>query len=251
MLNRARLVVPLFAALVLGGTMAHAEPAAKPKAVLELFTSQGCSSCPAADALFVELAKDPGLIALTLPVTYWDYLGWKDTLAQDAFTKRQKLYAKTRGDGQIYTPQAVVNGTVHMVGSDKANIEKAIKDQAATALPVTVSLDEEAGTLRIQLTPAAGGSDKPGGVWIVPISRLVMVPIERGENKGRSASYANVVRGMVRVGDWAGTQTTVQAPIASTKAEGADGYVVLVQADQPSKYGMIPGTILGAALAKR
>lgn len=251
MVQRTRPLALLFAAMLAGGTAAHAEPQAKPKAVLELFTSQGCSSCPAADALFVELAKDPGLIALTLPVTYWDYLGWKDTLAQDAFTKRQKLYAKTRGDGQIYTPQAVVNGTVHMVGSDKANIEKSVKDQAATALPVTVSLDETAGNLRIELTPAAGGAERTGGVWVVPISRLVMVPIERGENKGRSASYANVVRGMVRVGEWGGTQTIVQAPLAATKAEGADGYVVLVQADQPSKYGMIPGAILGAALAKR
>ncbi len=251
MVHRTRSLALLLAALLAGSAAARAEPEPKPKAVLELFTSQGCSSCPAADALFVELAKDPGLIALTLPVTYWDYLGWKDTLAQDLFTKRQKLYAKTRGDGQIFTPQAIVNGAVHMVGSDRANLEKAVKDQGPTALPVTVSLEEAAGNLRIQLTPAAGSNDRTGSVWVAPISRHVTVPIERGENKGRSASYANVVRGLVRVGEWSGAAATLQAPISVSRADGADGYVVLVQVDQPSKYGTIPGAILGAAISKR
>jgi hypothetical protein len=252
MIRRRRSFAAVIAALLLGAPAALAEnPAQSPKAVLELFTSQGCSSCPAADALFVELAKDPGLIALTMPVTYWDYLGWKDTLGQDAFSKRQKLYAKTRGDGQIYTPQAVINGAAHMVGSNKAELAQAVQEQAGQPLPVAVSVAEEAGMLRIRLSPARPGDQTSGGVWVVPISRLVTVPIERGENKGRSVSYANVVRAIVRVGDWSGTAATLSAPLASTQAAGADSYVVLVQADQPSKYGMIPGAILGAARAKR
>ena len=118
---RYRLLTALVT-LLSAGMPAHAQQApVQPRAVVELFTSQGCSSCPAADALFVELAKDPSLIALTFPVTYWDYLGWKDTLGQPAFTKRQKLYAKARGDGQIYTPQAVVNGAAHTAGITTAS----------------------------------------------------------------------------------------------------------------------------------
>ncbi|WP_439499289.1 DUF1223 domain-containing protein [Bosea sp. (in: a-proteobacteria)] len=252
MIRRRRSFAAFIAAILLGAPAALAEnPVQPPKAVLELFTSQGCSSCPAADALFVELAKDPDLITLTMPVTYWDYLGWKDTLGQEAFSKRQKLYAKTRGDGQIYTPQAVINGAAHMVGSNKAELAQAVQEQASEAFPVAVALTEDAGALRIQLSPARSGEQISGGVWVVPISRLVMVPIERGENKGRSVSYANVVRGLVRVGDWSGTAATLSTPLSATTAGGADSYVVLVQADQPSKYGMMPGAILGAARAKR
>jgi hypothetical protein len=114
-------------------TIALAAPAAaqdavqeKPRAVVELFTSQGCSSCPPADKLMTELSKDPGLIVLTLPVDYWDYLGWKDTLAQPAFTQRQRAYSAVRGDRQVYTPQAVINGASHAVGSEKAAINQAI-----------------------------------------------------------------------------------------------------------------------------
>src|SRR6218665_1299388 len=120
MIRFAHLFSASVALLVLGAAVARADPADRqPKAVIELFTSQGCSSCPPADALFVELARNPELIALTLPVTYWDYLGWKDTLGKASFAKRQKYYAKARGDGQVYTPQAVINGASHVLGSDK------------------------------------------------------------------------------------------------------------------------------------
>src|SRR6476620_3682028 len=98
---------------------AHAEP----RAVVELFTSQGCSSCPPADRILGELAKDPTLIALSLPIDYWDYLGWKDTLADARFSARQKAYSQVRGDREVYTPQVVVNGSAHVVGSDRDGIE--------------------------------------------------------------------------------------------------------------------------------
>ena len=100
--------------------------AGEPRAVIELFTSQGCSSCPAADKLMGKLASDPSLVTLSLPVDYWDYLGWKDTLALHGHSERQHAYAETRGDREVYTPQIVVNGVVHVLGSDKAAIEKAI-----------------------------------------------------------------------------------------------------------------------------
>ena len=103
--------------LITAGTQAHAEG---PRAVLELFTSQGCSSCPPADELFATMATDPELITLSLPVDYWDRLGWKDTFANPAFTARQKAYAADRGDARVYTPQAVINGAKHAVGSQRA-----------------------------------------------------------------------------------------------------------------------------------
>jgi hypothetical protein len=245
MTPRASLLALSIAALLASGAMARAQTAAPPvKAVVELFTSQGCSSCPPADAFFSELSKDPSVIALTLPVTYWDYLGWKDTLGQEAFTKRQKFYAKARGDGQVYTPQAVINGAGHLVGSDKADIERGVRQPGQT-FATKVALQEEAGMLRIKLSAA----EHPGaaGVWVVPTSKLVTVPIARGENQGKTISYANVVRGMIRVSDWDGKEATLTTPLASTRAPDADGYVVLIQAEQPGKYGMMPGVVLGAA----
>ena len=93
---------------------------AGPRAVIELFTSQGCSSCPAADKVLGELSRDPSLVTMSLPVDYWDYLGWKDTLAIHGHSTRQRAYAEARGDREVYTPQIVVNGVVHVLGSDKA-----------------------------------------------------------------------------------------------------------------------------------
>jgi len=104
-----------------------------PKAVVELFTSQGCSSCPPADARLAELARRPDVIALTLPVDYWDYLGWKDTLAQPEFSVRQRAYSHGRGDRAVFTPQMVVNGMAACVGSDKAAIERAMERATAAS----------------------------------------------------------------------------------------------------------------------
>ena len=118
----------LAALFAVGGlaTVARAENGVPQLAVIELFTSQGCSSCPAADRLLQELAKRPGVIAMTFPVTYWDYLGWKDTLARPENSHRQRDYAATRGDGEVYTPQAVVNGVKGCVGSNLAAIKSAL-----------------------------------------------------------------------------------------------------------------------------
>src|SRR6516165_8263095 len=101
---------------------AHADP----RAVVELFTSQGCSSCPPADRILGELAKDPSVIAMSMPIDYWDYLGWKDTLADARFSARQRAYSRVRGDRDVYTPQAVINGSMHVIGSDRNSIENAI-----------------------------------------------------------------------------------------------------------------------------
>ncbi len=235
--------------LLIAGIPAHAQqPPAQPKAVVELFTSQGCSSCPAADALFTELAKDPKLITLTLPVTYWDYLGWKDTLGQEVFSKRQKLYAKARGDGQIYTPQAVVNGSTHIVGSDKGGIDKLVKEQGKDGFPVKIDLAEADGALRINLGTAPFTGEKPAVVLLLQVSRTATVPIERGENSGKTVTYANVVRGISRIGEWNGAAATLTVPLETVRsAAKADSYVVLVQGDPYARQSAILGAARGPA----
>src|SRR6202007_878750 len=118
---------------------AHADP----RAVVELFTSQGCSSCPSADRVLGELAKDPSIIAMSMPIDYWDYLGWRDTVADARFSARQKAYSRMRGDREVYTPQAVINGSTHVIGSDRAGIEEAIdttlKGNEVMSVPVTMT----------------------------------------------------------------------------------------------------------------
>ena len=133
--------------------------AAEPRAVIELFTSQGCSSCPEADKLLGEIAKDPSVIAVSLPIDYWDYLGWKDTLADPKFTARQKAYSKVRGDRQVYTPQVVVNGKVHALGSDRASIEKAIKDSTGKTgvMSVPVKMSVAQGQITVSLPESVFG----------------------------------------------------------------------------------------------
>ena len=106
-----------------------------PRAVVELFTSQGCSSCPPADKIIGELAKDPNVIALSMPIDYWDYLGWKDTLADSRFSARQKAYSQARSDRNVYTPQVIVNGSVQVIGSDRAKIDDAISDSGKAGRP--------------------------------------------------------------------------------------------------------------------
>src|SRR5947209_969413 len=141
-----------YALVVLCGASA-AIAQTEPRGVVELFTSQGCSSCPPADALLAELANDPSLIAVSVPIDIWDYLGWKDTLASPRNTARQRAYAKARGDGQVYTPQAVVNGSVHVLGSDKAAIEHALfksRKQGAMSL-VGLTLNLADGRMNITL----------------------------------------------------------------------------------------------------
>lgn len=234
------------AALALGGILpANAQDSGqprKPRAVLELFTSQGCSSCPAADALFVEMARDPSLIVLTLPVDYWDYLGWKDTLAHSAFSQRQRGYAKTRGDGQVYTPQAIVDGVAHMVGSDKQAMTQIIAARQATPLPLDVQINESGSQIKISVSGVAG----TGSVWVLPVARFRSVSIRRGENRGREVAYANVVRGMMRVGDWRGEAMSVDLPVSLAQHPDADTYVVLIHSEE----GKV-GRIIGAAKAPR
>src|ERR1700709_181571 len=128
---RRNLSILAAAVFALGATAAFAGGVAVRPVVVELYTSQGCSSCPPADALIGKLAQRPGVLAITLPITYWDMLGWKDTLATDANTRRQKAYAAAMGHGGVYTPQIVIDGVTDVVGSRAANVEAAIAQRRA------------------------------------------------------------------------------------------------------------------------
>ncbi len=221
---------------------AHADP----RAVVELFTSQGCSSCPPADKIIGELAKDPSVIALSMPIDYWDYLGWKDTLADARFSARQKAYSQMRGDREVYTPQVVVNGSMHVVGSDRAGIESAIsttkKHDGVMSVPVTMT---QSGR-QINVSVAAstrGPAVSHGEVWICSISKAVPISIGRGENRGRELTYYNVVRNVLKVGDWNGTPGSWSVPLENISRDGVDGAVVYVQDGNRDK----PGPMLGAA----
>jgi len=223
---------------------ALAEP---PRAVLELFTSQGCSSCPPADAVLADLARQPDIVALSFPVDYWDYLGWKDTLAHSAFTARQKAYAQSRSDRQVYTPQMIVNGTKPCIGSDRARVEESIKATSAAggALPVNLEIAESNGTVTILVRDTPQTITRVAEIWILPVSRSQTVQIGRGENRGRTVTYANVVRGMNRVGEWRGGAARYQVSVDTARGKG-DGYVVLLQTVEDN----IPSAILGAAKSK-
>ena len=220
---------------------AHAEP----RAVVELFTSQGCSSCPPADKIIGELAKDPSVIALSMPIDYWDYLGWKDTLADSRFSARQKAYSQTRGDRDVYTPQVIVNGSVHVIGSDRGKIDSAIGDtrkaDGVMSVPVTVAL---AGK-QINVSVAASGKSPAahGEVWICSVSKAVPIMIGRGENRGKEVTYHNVVRTLLKVGDWNGTSGSWTVPLENISRQGVDAAVVFVQDGNRDK----PGPMLGAA----
>lgn len=221
--------------------------AGEPRAVIELFTSQGCSSCPPADKLMGEFARDPSVVALTLPVDYWDYLGWKDTLALHGHSKRQRAYADARGDREVYTPQVVVNGMMHVLGSDRSAIEKAINEtrtmDAPLTVPVTMTVAEGKVTVNV---PAANGQ-RSGEVWLCPYASKAEVTIDRGENSGRTFTYYNVVRRWVKLGDWKGSAESFTVPVADvTKGDAnVDHAAVLVQSGAAAK----PGAMLGVATA--
>ena len=167
--RRVALSVAVLASTVLTSAYALAEP----RAVIELFTSQGCSSCPPADKLAGELSRDPSLIVMSLAVDYWDYLGWNDTLALPGHANRQRAYSRTRGDREVYTPQVVVNGVTHVLGSDKSAIDNAIATthQQPGVLALSVNLSVASGEISVAV-PAAKDSAK-GEIWLCPMTATV------------------------------------------------------------------------------
>jgi hypothetical protein len=213
------------------------------KDVLELFTSQGCDTCPPADEVLAKFAEKPDVIAITLPVDIWDYLGWKDTLASDKNSERQRAYAKARGDGAIYTPQVVVNGMIGVNGSDAAAIEEAMKttNSVLNNMRVPIRFWHERNTIRIEAGDAPGGVHyKEATIWFAVVQKRAEVPIERGDNKGKTLTYTNIVREMLPVGSWNGKAMSLQLARTAVMRPETEAAIILLQEGKA-------GPIIGAA----
>ncbi|MXX90796.1 MAG: DUF1223 domain-containing protein [Boseongicola sp. SB0665_bin_10] len=224
-------LMPIAAALWMA---ASGIAAAGQTVVVELFTSQGCSSCPPADRILSELAGRDDVIALALHVDYWDYLGWKDKFAIPGHTDRQRSYVRAIGKNTIYTPQMVIGGRDHVIGSRPMKISRLLQKHAAQDARVNVVARRNGDQISIEATPA-GTAALPAVIDLVTYVPEATVDVLRGENAGRTLTYHNIVRDWARLGTWNGKsafRATAQVP------EGVP-VVVLVQARNS-------GPILGA-----
>jgi hypothetical protein len=235
------------ALLAFGFSHAFAADVERPLGVVELFTSQGCSSCPPADALLAELARSGEIVALGYHVDYWDYLGWKDSLGRPENTQRQNDYGKSFGIRSVYTPQAVINGRRHVNGAKREAVMSALASLRDTGGGLSVEIDITRSGESIMID-AAGSPDGRGSAHLVLVyfdpTRPIL--IERGENKGQTISYANPVTGVQTVGMWHGKPVRFEFPQSEVAKKG--GCAVLLQS--VSTDGL-PGPILGAALIRR
>ncbi|MEO1291650.1 MAG: DUF1223 domain-containing protein [Pseudomonadota bacterium] len=206
-----------------------ADPVTASPVLVELYTSQGCSSCPPADALLAEMVEQDDVIALTLNVDYWDYLGWRDKLAKPEHTARQRAYQKAWMARSIYTPQIVVQGETGVIGSRRGEVFAAINRHAARPAQAAVSLAANGGTLNIGIEPLAEGVEGPASVWLVSYTGPHVVPIGRGENAGRQVTYHNVSRSIDRIAEW-----DCRTPVSLTAEidPAVKGYAVIVQKDR-------------------
>jgi hypothetical protein len=231
--------------LVAGWLPATAQPVDKGKrpVVVELYTSQGCSSCPPADALLGQLAMRKDVLAVSLPVTYWDMLGWRDTLASDSNTRRQKAYARELGRGGVYTPQMIVDGASDVVGSRAQAVESTIAARANDMQAVPVELEANHQQVHIVVGPASDHGSHDATIWLFGILPQATVGIRDGENSGRTITYHNVVREIRSIGSWKGQPISISLPRAEA-GPPHDGIAVVVQ---QGGYGRV----LGAALMDR
>lgn len=215
-----------------------------PVAVIELFTSPGCSRCPDADQFLAELGARDDVVALGYHIDYWDYTGWADTFGSPQHSELQRAYAQSWGKDRIYTPQMVVNGRRGVVGSHRPEVTAALE---GSALPLTVDValvDEDV------VTVSAPGlaSEGPAVVWLVAYRQSASVAVERGENEGRALDYSHIVLSRQAVGMWdAARGAEISLPLAEVLGGGADGAAIIIQ----RKNGELPGPILGAARLER
>lgn len=226
-----------FAGCALGLLLAsHDTAQAQKTVVVELFTSQGCSSCPAADRVLGQLSGQPGVLTLTLNVDYWDYLGWKDDLALQGNSLRQRAYARMMRSRNVYTPQMMLDGKMDVVGSRKRDVLSAVNAYVREPDPVPIAvIGNRQGQYRVQARPTA--LPREAVIWVVGYDRSVSRNIEGGENSGRTVTYTNVVREWREAGRWSGREAL---NLAFDAPAGNGGMTIIVQQD-----GV--GPILGAA----
>jgi hypothetical protein len=212
---------------------------AKQPVFVELYTSQGCSSCPQADVILGELQKRSDVVALSFSIDYWDYVGWKDTLATRENTLRQQAYEKTLPSHRVYTPQMVIDGVRDVVGNQRRDvidvINKRVEQTQGKRLPVSVTQNGDEIVVRIGAAPSGGHG---GTVWLAHTLSSRTVNIAKGENSGRVITYHNIVRGFSAVGKWSGQPLTLELPAQGIQGEITDGVAVWVQ---QSGNGMVYG----------
>lgn len=213
----------------------------RPIGVVELFTSQGCSSCPPADELLGKLANRGDVVALAYHVDYWDYLGWRDTLGSPENTARQRDYAQSLGNNSVYTPQAVINGQHHVNGADGEAVLLGLK--ADNDLPIEIKVTRQGESIAIDAGAATGKAVR-ASIILVYFDPPQQVRIGRGENGGRTITYWNAVTSVQAVGVWRGEPERLEMPLSEIMKKGAGGCAVLLQ---ETDLG-IPGAIIGAAM---
>jgi len=209
--------------------------------VVELFTSQGCNSCPPADEFLGELAGRPGIIALSLHVDYWDYIGWQDPYASPASTARQRDYVKQLGLRYVYTPQMIIDGHADVAGLQRRKVLRTIEAAAADHKALQVRFERTNGG-RIVI-PEGHAPEGGAAVWLAVYDGGHETQVPRGENAGRKLRNYNVVRELTQIGTWRGARLEIPLDMASAAAEGRDGCAVIVQ-KRPA------GRVLGAAAAR-
>lgn len=219
------LVLMLALAATAGAGEARQAPAAVRPLLVELFTSQGCSSCPPADAALAELAQRPDVIALAWHVDYWDGLGWKDPFSSAQATRRQQAYAREHGF-EVYTPQLVVDGQRAMVGSNREAAARALGEARAAAGAVSAQLRRDGEQLAIDIG-AASSASAHAGVFLISYAPEAVTNIEHGENAGRRIRYVNIVRSLRRVGDWSGQPLRISERLRADELSA--GLSLLVQ----------------------
>ncbi|MBY5824905.1 DUF1223 domain-containing protein [Rhizobium leguminosarum] len=236
-----RFLLPLIAGVVLSGPL-QAEDGT-PKGVVELFTSQGCSSCPPADAAFRKLVNQGDVIALAYHVDYWNYLGWADTLSSKENTERQYGYAKTMGRSNVYTPQAIVNGRDHLAGADLNGIKTKIDTYSSegNGLTVPISAAMRGDELEIKI----GAGQGKANVVMVYFDKEKTIDVEKGENSGQKLSYLHSVTNVETVGMWDGKATSLTLPASVLQRPQLEGCAILLQSATADGD---PAAILGATV---
>ncbi len=196
-------------------------------AVVELFTSQGCSSCPPADAYIGELSQHTDVLALSFHVDYWDDLGWKDPYSLEISTERQRVYSAAQGHTSVYTPQVVVDGRDVFVGTDRHNIAQALAT-ARIGVPVEISLQEP--DVLVELSAQAHAV--PSDVLMIVFLRKATTSVGRGENAGRRLEEFNIVRGIRNLGRWNGDATIFRTPLTLLPHDATDVAILVQSASQ-------------------
>ena len=240
MVRPGSLLVAFLAALIAVGT-GQASAQSSPPIVVELFTSQACNLCPPADEYLGELAKRSDVIALSFHVNIWDYLGWKDTFATELTTERQKTYATFLRERSLYTPQMVIGGVTHKVGSRRGDVNQVIdglRQRAGPYLDVRVRR-VEGGKIAVRI-PAGELKQRDVVVWLVRYDSSDEVEIRRGENRGRTIVYRNIVSDYRELAMWYGDEIELELKVSELREGGHDGSVILVQEGGS-------GRIIGAA----